>query len=69
MLVKPLALQGPVAGFNGGVIVDPGMTVLEQRLIPEGLVLPIDGLMRSFGLMCGYTAARTGTSPTQTALM
>ena len=50
MLVKPLALQGPLAGFNGGVIVDPGMTVLEQRLIPEGLVLPIDGLMRSFGL-------------------
>ena len=50
MLVKPLALQGPLAGFNGGVIVDPGMTVFEQRLIPEGLVLPIDGLMRSFGL-------------------
>jgi Cof subfamily protein (haloacid dehalogenase superfamily) len=49
MLVKPLALQDPIAGFNGGVIVDPGMSVLEQRLIPEDLVLPIADLL-PFGL-------------------
>jgi hydroxymethylpyrimidine pyrophosphatase-like HAD family hydrolase len=50
MLVEPLALEDPIAGFNGGVITDPGMTVLQQRLIPEDLVLPVTGLMRSSGL-------------------
>jgi Cof subfamily protein (haloacid dehalogenase superfamily) len=50
MLVKPLGLSTPIAGFNGGVIVDPDMTVVEQRVIPENLVLPITALMRSFGL-------------------
>jgi Cof subfamily protein (haloacid dehalogenase superfamily) len=50
MLVKPLDLRTPIAGFNGGVIVEPDMTVTEQRVIPENLVLPIAALMRSFGL-------------------
>jgi Cof subfamily protein (haloacid dehalogenase superfamily) len=31
MLVEPLALQGMIAGFNGGVFVDPDMTVRESR--------------------------------------
>lgn len=35
MLVEPLALKLPIGAFNGGMIVDPAMTVLEQRLIPQ----------------------------------
>jgi Cof subfamily protein (haloacid dehalogenase superfamily) len=50
MLVKPLDLRTPIAGFNGGVIVEPDMTVTEQRVIPENLVLPIAALLRSFDL-------------------
>ena len=33
MLVEPLALEGMIAGFNGGVYVDPDMTVREARLL------------------------------------
>jgi hypothetical protein len=50
MFVEPLGLQTPIAAFNGGAIVDPGMTVIQQHVIPQVLVLPIAGLMRSFGL-------------------
>ena len=50
MLVKPLDLQTPIAAFNGGLIVDPDMTVIERRVLPESLVRPLVDLMRSFGL-------------------
>ena len=50
MLVEPLDLQTPIAAFNGGLLVDRDMTVIEQRVIPEHLVVPIAGLLRSFDL-------------------
>ncbi len=50
MLVEPLDLQTPIAAFNGGLIVDPDMTVIEQRVLPENLVSPIAALMASFDL-------------------
>jgi Cof subfamily protein (haloacid dehalogenase superfamily) len=50
MLVEPLQLQTPIAAFNGGLLVDADMTVIEQRVIPKDLVLPIAQLMRSFDL-------------------
>ena len=33
MLVGPLALKTPIAGFNGGVLVNPDMTVIESRTL------------------------------------
>lgn len=33
MLVEPLALETPVAGFNGGVFVNPDMQVLEEHTL------------------------------------
>ena len=33
MLIDPLALRTPVAGFNGGILVEPDMTVLEQHVL------------------------------------
>jgi Cof subfamily protein (haloacid dehalogenase superfamily) len=33
MLIEPLALRTPVAGFNGGILVKPDMTVLEQHVL------------------------------------
>jgi Cof subfamily protein (haloacid dehalogenase superfamily) len=50
MLVKPLGLQTPIAAFNGGLIVDPDMEVIEQRVIPQDLVVPIADLLGSYGL-------------------
>jgi len=35
MLVEPLKLKLPMGGFNGGAIVAPDLTVLEQTLVPE----------------------------------
>ena len=50
MLVEPLNLQSPIAAFNGGLLVNPDMTVIEQRTIPDDLVVPIAKLMAAFGL-------------------
>jgi Cof subfamily protein (haloacid dehalogenase superfamily) len=38
MLVKPLALTTPISAFNGGVIVRPDMSVIEQRTISAEIV-------------------------------
>ena len=34
MLIAPLALRTPVAGFNGGIFVKPDMTIIEERVLP-----------------------------------
>jgi Cof subfamily protein (haloacid dehalogenase superfamily) len=33
MLIEPLALRTPIAGFNGGILVKPDMTILEQHVL------------------------------------
>jgi Cof subfamily protein (haloacid dehalogenase superfamily) len=38
MLIDPLNLTTPIAAFNGGVIADRDLQVLEQRVIDEALV-------------------------------
>lgn len=40
MLVEPLGLTMPMAAFNGGAIVLPDMSVLDERLLPDEL-LPV----------------------------
>jgi len=50
MLIEPLEIQTPIAGFNGGVIVDRHLSVIEQRVLPEDLVMPVADLMESFKL-------------------
>jgi Cof subfamily protein (haloacid dehalogenase superfamily) len=34
MLIDPLELRTPIAAFNGGVFVEPDMSVIEQRVLP-----------------------------------
>jgi len=51
MLIEPLRISTPVAAFNGGLIVEPDMTVIEQKLIPRDLVAPALELIESFGLV------------------
>jgi Cof subfamily protein (haloacid dehalogenase superfamily) len=50
MLIEPLDLGTPIAAFNGGLIVDRDLKVLEQRTVAQDLVLPVIGLLTSFGL-------------------
>jgi Cof subfamily protein (haloacid dehalogenase superfamily) len=50
MLVDPLDLHTPIAAFNGGLLVDRDMHVIEQRTIPEDLVGQVIDLMKSFDL-------------------
>jgi Cof subfamily protein (haloacid dehalogenase superfamily) len=50
MLVEPLALDTPIAAFNGGIVVDPDMSVIDQKAIPGELVAPIVSLLESSGL-------------------
>lgn len=50
MLVEPLDLQTPIAAFNGGLLVDRDMNVLEEHVLPENLVGSIAELISSFGL-------------------
>jgi HAD superfamily hydrolase (TIGR01484 family) len=33
MVIEPLALQSPIAGFNGGVFVNPDLSVIESHTL------------------------------------
>ncbi len=48
MLVEPLDLQTPIAAFNGGLLVNRDMSVIEQQCVPSDLVVPIVDLIHSF---------------------
>jgi Cof subfamily protein (haloacid dehalogenase superfamily) len=50
MLIDPLDIQSPIAGFNGGIFVDRDMTVIEQKVLPSDLVVPIAQVISSFDL-------------------
>src|ERR1700677_1989995 len=53
MLIEPLGITTPIAAFNGGLLVDKDMSVIEQRVLPEDLVRPVAALIGSFGLAGG----------------
>lgn len=50
MLVEPLRLSTPIAGFNGGIYTRDDMTVISERKVPAGVVTPAISLLESFGL-------------------
>jgi Cof subfamily protein (haloacid dehalogenase superfamily) len=50
MLIEPLGLSTPISAFNGGLIVRPDMTVVEQRTLPEAVVTPAIELLLARGL-------------------
>jgi Cof subfamily protein (haloacid dehalogenase superfamily) len=37
MLIEPLQLRTPIAAFNGGVFVEPDMTIMEERVLPAAV--------------------------------
>lgn len=50
MLVEPLALTTPIAAFNGGVLVHPDLSIIEQKEVPARAVDPIASMMYEHGL-------------------
>jgi len=46
MLIEPLSLDQPIAGFNGGLIVKPDFTEIEARTLPEDVARKAIGIMR-----------------------
>ena len=50
MLIEPLALRTPLAAFNGGLLVEPDMAIVEQRVIPDDLVPRAIQLLETYRL-------------------
>jgi len=50
MLVQPLQLATPMAAFNGGMIVRPDMTVVDERPLPDDLVPAVIATLQTHGL-------------------
>jgi hypothetical protein len=50
MLIDPLDVQTPIAAFNGGLLVDRDMAVIEQHTIAAELVAPTIALLKDHGL-------------------
>jgi Cof subfamily protein (haloacid dehalogenase superfamily) len=50
MLIEPLALTGPVAGFNGGVFVNPDLSVIESHPLDPPVAREALDLMLKSGL-------------------
>jgi Cof subfamily protein (haloacid dehalogenase superfamily) len=50
MLVHPLAMRGPMAAFNGGIIVQPDMSIVDERTIPADVTQEIIDVIAAQGL-------------------
>jgi Cof subfamily protein (haloacid dehalogenase superfamily) len=45
MLIEPLALKTPIAGFNGGIFIRPDMTIIEEHRLTPGAARRALGLI------------------------
>jgi hypothetical protein len=50
MLVEPLAMDGPMAAFNGGIVVLPDMSIVDERTIRADVAPVILQTIRAYGL-------------------
>jgi Cof subfamily protein (haloacid dehalogenase superfamily) len=50
MLIDPLALRTPIAGFNGGVLVSPDLSVIESHALDPGVARQAVKLVLDQGL-------------------
>jgi Cof subfamily protein (haloacid dehalogenase superfamily) len=50
MLVEPLAMTAPMAAFNGGLMVLPDMTVVDERPIPADVAPAVMDVIRAHSL-------------------
>jgi Cof subfamily protein (haloacid dehalogenase superfamily) len=50
MLCDPLQLDTPIAGFNGGLVVKPDFTIIDQKTVPADVAARSVELLRAHGL-------------------
>jgi hypothetical protein len=50
MLLDSLQLDTPIAGFNGGLVVKPDFTIIDQKTVPADVAASSIELLRSHGL-------------------
>jgi Cof subfamily protein (haloacid dehalogenase superfamily) len=50
MLIEPLAIDTPIAGFNGGLFVRPDLSIIEQRTLPRDVAARTVDLISGRGL-------------------
>jgi Cof subfamily protein (haloacid dehalogenase superfamily) len=50
MLIEPLGITTPIAAFNGGLLVHPDLSVIEQQLLPSAIVGPVIEALAGHGL-------------------
>jgi len=50
VLIEPLELTTPIAAFNGGMLVNPDMSVIEQRTIPDDVTPEAIDVLGSHGM-------------------
>jgi transaldolase len=50
MLVEPLGLKMPIAAFNGGMIVHPDLTIVDERPLPDDVVPDVINTLMAHGL-------------------
>src|SRR5437868_13229371 len=50
MLIEPLALTTPIAAFNGGMFINPDLSVLEQRVLQADIIEPVMRMMKEHQL-------------------
>jgi len=49
MLFDALKLDTPIAGFNGGLVIKPDLTILEQKTVPADVAAKSIELIRAHG--------------------
>jgi Cof subfamily protein (haloacid dehalogenase superfamily) len=50
MLFDPLRLDTPISGFNGGLVIKPDLTIIEQKTVPADVAAEAIKLIRGHGL-------------------
>ena len=50
MLLEPLRIDTPIAGFNGGLVVKPDFTIIDQKTVPADVAAQSVELLRAHGL-------------------
>jgi Cof subfamily protein (haloacid dehalogenase superfamily) len=50
MLVEPLRMRGPMAAFNGAIVLLPDMTIVDERPIPPAVVQAVIATIRAHEL-------------------
>ncbi len=50
MLIEPLEITEPIAGFNGGVVVKPDLTPISQQLLPPEVAAEVVRMVLKHGL-------------------